>query len=93
VIVSERFKQFYEKHSEIGEVRGLGAMMALEIVKDRSTKEPDKEKVQAITTHSYQNGLILLSAGTHGNCIRTLMPLIISDDQLHEGLDVIDHAF
>jgi 4-aminobutyrate aminotransferase / (S)-3-amino-2-methylpropionate transaminase / 5-aminovalerate transaminase len=92
-VVRERFQQFYAKHSAIGEVRGLGAMMALEIVKDRNTKEPDKEKVQTITTSCYQKGLILLSAGTHGNCIRTLMPLIITDDQLHEGLDVIDHAF
>ena len=91
--VRRRFEQFYDRHSVIGEVRGLGAMMALEIVKDRSTKEPDKEKVQEVTTRCYQNGLILLSAGTHGNCLRTLMPLVITDEQLNEGLDVIDHAF
>ncbi len=91
--VRRRFEQFYDRHPAIGEVRGLGAMMALEIVKDRNTKEPDKEKVQAVTTRCYQNGLILLSAGTHGNCLRTLMPLVITDEQLSEGLDVIDHAF
>ncbi len=92
-VVRKRFEQLYERHSAIGEVRGLGAMMALEIVKDRKTKEPDKEKVQEVTTRCYQNGLILLSAGTHGNCLRTLMPLVITDEQLVEGLDVIDHAF
>ena len=91
--VRQKFEQFYDRHPAIGEVRGLGAMMALEIVKDRKTKEPDKEKVQAVTTRCYQNGLILLSAGTHGNCLRTLMPLVITDEQLNEGLDVIDHAF
>ncbi len=91
--VRRRFEQFHQKYPAIGEVRGLGAMMALEIVKDRNTKEPDKDLVQSITKHCYENGLILLSAGTHGNCLRTLMPLIITEEQLNEGLDVIDHAF
>jgi 4-aminobutyrate aminotransferase/(S)-3-amino-2-methylpropionate transaminase len=91
--VRRRFEQLYEQHPAIGEVRGLGAMMALEIVKDRKTKEPDKELVQSITSRCYENGLILLSAGTYGNCVRTLMPLVITDEQLNEGLDVIEHAF
>jgi 4-aminobutyrate aminotransferase/(S)-3-amino-2-methylpropionate transaminase len=92
-LVRQKFQQLYERHSEIGEVRGLGAMMALEIVKDRKSKEPAKELVQKITNRCYENGLILLSAGTHGNCIRTLMPLVITDEQLNEGLDVIENAF
>jgi 4-aminobutyrate aminotransferase / (S)-3-amino-2-methylpropionate transaminase / 5-aminovalerate transaminase len=87
------FDQLYRKHTEIGEVRGLGAMMALEIVQDRESKTPAKELVQKITTRCYESGLILLSAGTHGNCIRTLMPLVITDEQLHEGLDVLANAF
>jgi 4-aminobutyrate aminotransferase / (S)-3-amino-2-methylpropionate transaminase / 5-aminovalerate transaminase len=91
--VRARFDGLQKKHPEVGEVRGLGAMMALEIVKDRATREPDQEKVQSITKQCYENGLILLSAGTYGNCIRTLMPLVITEEQLNEGLDVIDHAF
>lgn len=92
-IVRGRFEQFFKKYSSVGEVRGLGAMLAIELVKDRATKEPDKELVQSITNRCYENGLVLLSAGTHGNCIRTLMPLVITEEQLNEGLDVIDHAF
>jgi 4-aminobutyrate aminotransferase/(S)-3-amino-2-methylpropionate transaminase len=91
--VQNRFEQLYRKHPKIGEVRGLGAMMALELVQDRESKIPAKELVQKITTTCYENGLILLSAGTHGNCLRTLMPLVITDDQLHEGLDVLSNAF
>jgi 4-aminobutyrate aminotransferase / (S)-3-amino-2-methylpropionate transaminase / 5-aminovalerate transaminase len=91
--VRKSFLELAEQNQSIGEVRGIGAMMAMEIVKDRSTKEPDKDRVQRITKNCYENGLILLSAGTHANCIRTLMPLIITDEQLQEGLDVIHHAF
>ena len=91
--VRKKFLEISEKQSSVGEVRGLGAMMAMEIVEDRSTKQPNKEAVQKILRHCYQNGLILLSAGTYDNCIRTLMPLVITEEQLMEGLEVIDHAF
>ncbi|HJZ13782.1 MAG TPA: aminotransferase class III-fold pyridoxal phosphate-dependent enzyme, partial [Acidobacteriota bacterium] len=91
-IVQPRFHQFSENHSFIGEVRGLGAMMAMELVKDRSTKEPDKQRTDEIIRKCYENGLLLLAAGTSGNVLRTLMPLVITEDQLLEGLDVIEHA-
>lgn len=90
--IQKRFTQFYEKHSFIGDVRGLGAMMAMEFVKDRTTKEPDKEATNAFIRRCYENGLILIGAGTHGNVIRTLMPLVITDEQLSEGLNVMEHA-
>lgn len=90
--IRERFLQFYEKYSCIGDVRGLGAMMAMEFVKDRSTKEPDKERTNAIIKKCCENGVILIAAGTYGNVIRTLMPLVIAEDQLQEGLEVIEHA-
>ncbi len=92
-IVQEKFVKLSQKYDVIGEVRGLGAMMAMELVKDLNSKVPDKERTQNITKRCYENGLILLSAGTHGNCIRTLMPLVISNEQLQEGLDVIENAF
>jgi 4-aminobutyrate aminotransferase/(S)-3-amino-2-methylpropionate transaminase len=61
-------------------------------VTDRSTKEPDKDRTAAVLKKACENGLILLSSGTHGNVIRTLMPLTITDDQLSEGLEVLEHA-
>lgn len=90
--VRKRFLEFYEKFPAVGDVRGLGAMMAMEFVKDRKTKEPDKEKTNQIIRYAYEHGVILIAAGTHGNVIRTLMPLVITQDQLLEGLEVIEHA-
>ena len=74
----------------IGDVRGLGAMWALELVKDQSAKTPAKEETNALTRHAYERGLLTITAGTHGNVIRTLMPLTISDAELQEGLGVLE---
>ncbi|MDD5627716.1 MAG: 4-aminobutyrate--2-oxoglutarate transaminase [Elusimicrobia bacterium] len=74
----------------VGDVRGLGAMQALELVKDRRSKEPDQEAVAAVIRHCTERGLILMSAGTYGNVIRLLMPLVITDAQLEEGLAVLE---
>jgi 4-aminobutyrate aminotransferase / (S)-3-amino-2-methylpropionate transaminase / 5-aminovalerate transaminase len=82
----------YEMYPCIGEIRGLGAMMAMEFVKDRDSKEPDKDLTNDIIRRSYEAGLILIAAGTYGNVIRTLMPLVILEDQLDEGLEVLEHA-
>lgn len=90
--VRQRFARFAEKHPFIGDVRGLGAMMAMEFVKNREIKEPDKDRTNNFVRRSYENGLILIAAGTQGNVIRTLMPLVISDEQLVEGLEVIENA-
>ena len=90
--VEERFTRFYDRFPFIGEARGLGAMRALEIVADRTTKKPDKERTNQILRKAWENGLILISAGTYGNVIRTLMPLVITDAQLQEGLEVLEHA-
>jgi 4-aminobutyrate aminotransferase/(S)-3-amino-2-methylpropionate transaminase len=75
---------------KVGDIRGLGAMQALELVKDPKSKEPDKEVVEAVIKHCYERGLILMSAGTYGNVIRLLMPLVITDGQLEEGLAVLE---
>lgn len=90
--VEERFRCFFDRFPFIGEARGLGAMRALEIVVDRATKEPDKERTNRILRKAWEQGLILISAGTYGNVIRTLMPLVITDAQLQEGLEVLEHA-
>ena len=86
------FVALADEIAAIGEARGLGAMRALELVKDRATREPDKEKTAAVVKRAYERGLLLISAGTHGNVIRILVPLVISDDDLDEGLEVLADA-
>ena len=76
----------------IGDVRGLGAMMALELVKDPVLKTPDKERTGRVLAEALKRGLILLSAGTYGNVVRVLVPLTIDDAVLEEGLAVMEQA-
>ncbi len=91
-VVEKRFDGFKEDYPFIGDARGLGAMRAIELVKNKISKEADKERTELIAKYAYQNGLLLLSAGLLGNDIRTLMPLTISDAELKEGLDVIERS-
>ncbi len=76
----------------IGDVRGLGAMVAFELIKDPKTKEPDADLTAAILTHAETRGLILLSCGTAANVVRLLSPLTISDAVLEEGLAILAAA-
>lgn len=78
-----------EKYSFIGEVRRLGAMVAVEIVNDDKENSPNKELTGKITKYANDNGLILLSAGIYGNVIRFLIPLVITDEELNKGLDIL----
>ncbi|UTR11767.1 4-aminobutyrate--2-oxoglutarate transaminase [Evansella sp. LMS18] len=87
------FAQWQEKYSFIGDVRGVGPMCALELVKDRDTKEPAKELTAAITDYCWKNGLIALSAGLYGNVLRFLPPVTITDEQLEKGLSILEDAF
>jgi 4-aminobutyrate aminotransferase/(S)-3-amino-2-methylpropionate transaminase len=77
------------KHKGIGEVRGLGAMVAIELFKGGDVRQPDAARTQAIVKEAAKRGLILLSCGTYGNVIRILVPLVASDAQLDEGLGII----
>lgn len=86
-----RFRAMQEKYQIIGDVRGQGAMVAIELVKDRDTKEPYPAK--DIVAAAVSRGLIVLSAGIYGNVIRVLMPLVITDEQLEEGLNVLESVF
>ena len=76
----------------IGDIRGRGAMRAFELVRDPLSREPAKEETAAITKYCFQHGVIVLSAGTYGNVIRLLVPLVITDDQLEEGFTVLEAA-
>ncbi len=91
-IIDKRFKEMQKKHSVIGETRGIGAMQAIEFVKDRKTWEPDSATAKAVIQEAMKNGLILAGAGIHGNVIRFLIPLVMSEDELNEGLDVLDRV-
>jgi 4-aminobutyrate aminotransferase/(S)-3-amino-2-methylpropionate transaminase len=90
--VERRFRGFLERFPFVGDARGLGAMRALEIVKDRGTKEPDKDRTDRVIRKACENGLLLVGAGTYGNVIRTLMPLVITDGELTEGLDALEQS-
>jgi 4-aminobutyrate aminotransferase/(S)-3-amino-2-methylpropionate transaminase len=67
-------------------------MLAMEIVKDRKSKKPAKEETVAIQKECWQNGLLVLNAGVRGNVLRFLMPLVITDDQLNKGFDILENA-
>jgi len=81
-----------EEVPAIGEVRVIGAMAALEFVKDRITKTPDPAAVSNVLASCHAEGVILLSAGTYGNCLRLLPPLVMSDELLEDGLSVLEKA-
>ena len=81
-----------ERHPRIGDVRGLGAMLAIELVRDPATKEPAPELASRVTEEAARRGLLLLKAGVHSNCIRVLCPLVITDSELDEALRVWEEA-
>ena len=91
-ILEKRFEELKAKHSIIGDARGVGAMRVLEFVKDRTTKEPAKDETKAIINECMKNGLVILGCGVRDNCIRFLTPLVITDEQLNAGLDIMDRA-
>jgi len=76
----------------VGDVRAQGAMVAMELVRDRETKEPATEAVAAVVKYAYEHGLILVKAGRCGNVLRFLPPLVIGDEELDEGLAVLAEA-
>lgn len=86
------WKQWQDKYDVVGDVRGLGCMMGIEFVKDKETKEPASELVNAIVAEAVKHGLLLESAGTYGNVIRFLAPLVITDEQLDAGLEIYENA-
>ena len=90
--VRRRFESWMEKYQIIGEVRGKGPMLALELVKDRETKVPASDEAKALVKYCYERGLVTLSCGNFGNIIRILMPLVITDDQLEKGLSIMEEG-
>jgi 4-aminobutyrate aminotransferase/(S)-3-amino-2-methylpropionate transaminase len=89
-IVRDRFSQMKQQFPAIGDVRGLGAMMAFELVKEGDPFRPDAETCKKLISYCAANGLIVISAGVNGNIIRVLSPLVIEEDLLSKGLDIIE---
>ena len=88
----ERMVRWQDRFPAIGDVRGLGAMLAIELVEDRETKRPAAELASAVTEAAAARGLLLLKSGIYSNCIRVLCPLVLSDSELDEALDVWEQA-
>jgi 4-aminobutyrate aminotransferase / (S)-3-amino-2-methylpropionate transaminase / 5-aminovalerate transaminase len=94
--LGERFRArarvWQERWPLVGELRGLGAMQAMELVRSRETREPAAEETKEIVRYCLERGLILISAGSYSNVIRLLVPLVITDEQFEEGLNVFESA-
>ncbi len=91
-VLRQKLEVFANRFNCIGQTRGLGPMRAIELVSDQETKQPDKAAAQAVVQYAYEHGLILMACGTHGNVLRFLVPLTISEEDLNEGLVVVEDA-
>ena len=87
-----RWEQVAQDVPAIGEVRGVGAMVGVEFVKDRETKQPDEDTLGSLIKEAMQNGVVAVSCGIYHNVLRHLIPLVITDEELDEGLDVLADA-
>jgi 4-aminobutyrate aminotransferase/(S)-3-amino-2-methylpropionate transaminase len=90
--IRSRMNGWHERWDAVGDVRGLGAMLVIELVHDRDTKNPAPDVASAIVEAAAERGLLLLKSGIYSNCIRVLVPLVISDAELDEALGVWEQA-
>ncbi|MGD1095503.1 MAG: 4-aminobutyrate--2-oxoglutarate transaminase [Bryobacteraceae bacterium] len=97
MLLGDRFRRraedWQQRFSLIGEIRGLGAMQAVELVRDRESRAPASEEADRLTQYCAEHGVILLTTGSYGNIIRLLMPLVISNDEFDEALSVVESGF
>ena len=87
-----RAKEWQKRWPIIGDVRGLGGMQAIELVKSPETREPATDETKQVTQYCYEHGLITIMAGSYSNVIRILVPLVVTDEQMREALDVLEAA-
>ncbi len=91
-VTAKRLARWKEIFPRVGDVRGLGALQAMELVRDRESREPDAAAAKRVVKAAYEKGVILMTAGSHGNVIRFLMPLTLPLSDLEEGLSVVENA-
>lgn len=91
-LIRTTLENWKAKYKFIGDVRGVGAMRLVEFVKDRETKEPDPDLTLEIIRDAVSHGMLLIRAGLFSNCIRLLPPMVMTDEQLQEGLQVLEDA-
>jgi 4-aminobutyrate aminotransferase/(S)-3-amino-2-methylpropionate transaminase len=91
-VVRERLDALAERVTQVGEVRGLGPMLALELVEDRESKRPASDLARAAVAGALERGLILLTCGLYGNVVRILVPLVVSDEELARGLEILEES-
>ena len=87
-----RMQSWSERFDVIGDVRGVGAMIALELVSDRATREPAGARTNQVLRYCHEHGLVILKAGLYDNVIRLLFPLVITEPELDRGLDILEEA-
>jgi 4-aminobutyrate aminotransferase/(S)-3-amino-2-methylpropionate transaminase len=90
--IRARLDEIAARIPQVGEVRGLGSMLALELVEDRETKAPAASLTSATVAAARERGLILLSCGLYSNVVRILVPIVISDEDLAQGLDILEES-
>ncbi len=90
--IRARMESWQERWPQIGDVRGLGAMLAIELVSDPATRQPDPDTATAVVETAAERGLLLLKSGIYANCIRVLAPLVLTDAELDEALGVWEDA-
>ncbi len=91
-VLTGRLMAWKENFPFIGDVRGMGPMMAVEFVKDRGSREPHPELAKRLLKAACERGVILMTSGTYGNVVRFLMPLVMTEAQLNMGLDIVENC-
>ena len=95
-LLGERFRKralkWQSQWELIGDVRGIGAMQALELVRSKAMRQPADEETKQVAQYCYEHGLVTITAGSYSNVIRLLMPLVITDAQMDEAMDVLEGA-
>jgi 4-aminobutyrate aminotransferase/(S)-3-amino-2-methylpropionate transaminase len=91
-LMTERLTSLQQRDARVGEVRGRGAMLAVELVRP-GTQDPDPDLTRRVAAEAHQRGVVVLTCGTHGNVLRFLPPLAITDELLAEACDVLDAVF
>ena len=89
--LKSRFEKWQQKYNLIGEIRGLGAMLGLELVK-APDNAPATDETKQLVDFCHENGLVILSCGSYGNVIRVLAPFVITDEQLQKGLAIMEEG-